>query len=197
MFTGLIESVGSIAGITTHGDDLELEISFAAIAPDSLRLGESIAVSGVCLTVRQSTTSGFIADVSVESLRRTTLGAVRVGDPVNLERSLQIGDRLGGHFVFGHVDGFGRVLDLKPEGQGFRLAIEAPQNLKHLIAIKGSIAVDGVSLTVAHLQGPVFEIALIPHTAQKTTLGGLGRGRSVNLEADMLARYVERVLQRD
>ncbi len=219
MFTGIIESVGTVTEIVPHGDDLALHVRCVEVevAPDlqgwrgddlamqilcdgidpaTLVVGESIATSGVCLTVRECTPAGFVADVSVETLRRTTLGSLGTGERVNLERSLQVGDRLGGHFVFGHVDGVGRVVDLRREGTGYRLAIEAPADLARLIAVKGSIAVDGVSLTVADLAGRVFEVALIPHTAEVTTAGGYRPGRAVNLEADMLARYVERLVAR-
>ncbi len=194
MFTGIIESVGTVTEIVPLGDDLALHVGCADIDPATLILGESIATSGVCLTVRECTPTGFIADVSVETLRRTTLGSLATGERVNLERSLQVGDRLGGHFVFGHVDGVGRVVELQREGSGFRLAIEVPADLERLVAVKGSIAVDGVSLTVANLAARVFAVALIPHTAERTTAGSYRPGQSVNLEADMLARYVERLV---
>ena len=162
-----------------------------------IALGDSIAVSGVCLTAVELTGDGFWADVSGETLSRTTLGALRPGDPVNLEKALTPTTRLGGHLVSGHVDGVGRVAERRPEARSVRFVIEAPCELARYIAEKGSIAVDGVSLTVNRVDGARFDLNIVPHTLAETTLDRFAPGRAVNLEVDVIARYLERLLLGD
>lgn len=195
MFTGLIEAVGKVVGASPR---LRIEAPFS----HELKDGESVAVDGVCLTtVGTSGTKDeggaacFEAEVVAETLSRTTLGILREGDPVNLERALKIGDRLGGHFVQGHVDGVGKVVDLRKEGDDVRLFVAIPASLRRFVAEKGSIALSGVSLTVVSVSRdeskPLVEVALIPHTLAHTTLGKLEKGDGVNVEVDLLARYIQ------
>jgi riboflavin synthase len=193
VFAGIIETTGTVARVTRHGEDATLSID-VELAPPALQVGESIATNGVCLTVCSTTNRTFSADVSVETLRRTTLGELGPGDPANLERSLRVGDRISGHFVFGHVDCVGEVVRSEPEGGGLRMWFAFPADLAPYVAEKGSIAVDGVSLTVCDCSLSSFSVAVIPHTAAATTLGKRRPGERVNLEADMLARYVRRSL---
>lgn len=162
--------------------------------PADLVLGESIATNGVCLTVRDRTRDGFLADLSGETLRRTTLGSVAPGDLLNLERSLRVGDRVSGHFVFGHVDTVGEVRAIAGEGEGWRFTFGFPEDFAPFTVDKGSIAVDGISLTLCDCTARTFDIAVIPHTFRETNLGARRVGDRVNLEADMLARYVRRAL---
>lgn len=196
MFTGLITSVGEIMAANRDQDDLRLVIA-CDYAPDSMAIGASIACSGVCLTVvdRGPHARGgwFAADVSAETLSKTTLGERVVGDKINLERSLKVGDELGGHIVSGHVDGVGTIAAMNADGESLRVAIKAPASLARFIAEKGSIAMDGASLTVNDVDGAVFGVNLIPHTREVTTFGGLAAGQRVNLEIDLLARYVARL----
>jgi riboflavin synthase len=161
---------------------------------DGLRVGDSIAVDGACLTVTALRGDGFTSDLSGETLKRTTLGRLRAGSRVNLERPLRLGDRLGGHLVTGHVDAVGQVVDRIPQGDGEFWRFRFPQDLMPLLVLKGSIAVDGISLTVAELSGDAFGVALIPHTLHHTTLGGKRVGDPVNLEADLLGKHVARLL---
>lgn len=190
MFTGLVEEVGAIRSVTGDAQGARLEID-AQVVIDGVQLGDSIAVAGACLTVVAFDSSGFAVDVVAESLRRTTLGLRAAGDPINLERATMAGARLGGHIVQGHIDGVGTVRSVVPEGTGVRLAVDVPDGIHRYIVEKGSITVDGVSLTVASRTEEGFEIALIPHTLAVTTLGRLASGDRVNLEADMVAKYVE------
>jgi riboflavin synthase len=192
MFTGIITEVGRVRTATraTAGLVLEIECAYPALV-----LGESIAVEGVCLTVTRVTAGGFTADVSAESLARSTLGALAPGARVNLERALAASDRLGGHIVAGHVDGVGRVLARTPAGDAERWSIALPPDLARYVAEKGSIAVDGVSLTVNAVSAADFEVMLIPFTRRATTLEGKPAGTPVNLEVDVLARYVARMLE--
>ncbi|MFO7178933.1 MAG: riboflavin synthase [Pseudomonadota bacterium] len=192
MFTGIVQARGSIRERTGSGDGHRLRID-APFAP--LSLGESIAVNGVCLTVERVVPDGFEADVSAETLRCTTLGGLAVGAAVNLERALAAGDRLGGHLVSGHVDGIARVLTTEPVGNALRATLRAPGALAPYIAPKGSVALDGVSLTVNAVDGDTFGIMLIPHTLAVTTLGALVPGLELNLEVDLVARYVVRWLE--
>jgi riboflavin synthase len=194
MFTGLIQAVGRIHALEPRGGDLRLTIAAGGLPMDDVVLGESIAVSGCCLTVVAFDDGHFAADVSTESLSRTTLGVRVAGDAVNLERALQVGDRLGGHLVSGHVDGVGRVAAIMPDARAQRWRFEAPRELLRYIAEKGSIAVDGVSLTVNAVDEAGFEVALIPHTVAHTAFGATAVGSPVNLEVDQVARYVERLL---
>ncbi len=194
MFTGLIQGVGRIAAIEPRGGDLRLTFDVGTLPFDAVEPGESIAVSGCCLTVVAFDARSFAADLSRETLERTTLGALDVGAAVNLERALQVGDRLGGHLVSGHVDGIGRVRRITPDARAQRWAFDAPAELLRYVAEKGSIAIDGVSLTVNAVDPNGFEVALIPHTVTHTAFGSSAVGAAVNLEVDQVARYVERLL---
>ena len=194
MFTGIIEETGTIRKITTAADSARVEIAARAVLEGS-RIGDSIAVNGACLTVVEISGQSFCADVSAETLRRTSLRQMRAGTRVNLERPLMPSSRLGGHIVQGHVDGTGEFLEARPEGNGYVVRIGFPAQLARYIVEKGSITVDGISLTVAALGETWFEIAVIPHTWQVTNLSALKRGDAVNLEVDIIARYVERMMQ--
>ncbi len=192
MFTGIVSAIGRVDRIEA-GDGHRLDIATGWPA-ETVALGASVAHSGVCLTVTDAWDGGHRVAASPETLARTTLGGLAVGSRVNLERSLTLGDELGGHLVFGHVDGLGQVDTVSAEADSHRLRFRAPADLMALIAVKGSIAVDGVSLTVNALWSDGFEVTIIPHTWTATTLGALAPGDPVNLEADMLARYVARQL---
>ncbi len=189
MFTGLIQSVNRISEIIETDDGKKFAIK-ASFAPE---IGESIAIDGVCLTVATVSDGGFVADVMPETLGGTTLGNFEVGAQVNLERALQVGDRLGGHFVQGHVDGIGTVLNITNDEDGQRIEITPPLHLLKYIAHKGSIAINGVSLTISKVKDDAFEVALIPHTLENTNLDELKVDARVNLEVDMLARYLEKL----
>jgi len=196
MFTGIIEHVGKIDALDRSQDGGILWVNFAGaseIARDT-KLGDSIAVNGCCLTVTDISEERFAADLSGETLRRTSLGGKKPGDPVNLERPLAAGARLGGHFVQGHVDGAGRVTRLAREGDNWWLSVCVPDDLRRYIAEKGSIAIDGISLTVARWQDGVADFAVIPFTYQHTNVHALVPGDAVNLECDILAKYVESML---
>ena len=193
MFTGIIEEVGAIRSIATGRDGARVEIAARAVVTDA-KLGDSIAVNGVCLTVVALAGDGFAADVSAETLRRTSLRQARAGTRVNLERPLTPSTRLGGHIVQGHVDGTGVFLDARASGDGWVVRIGFPAELGRYIVEKGSIAVDGISLTVAALGDAWFEIAVIPHTWKMTNFSSLSRGDAVNLEVDIIAKYVERMM---
>lgn len=192
MFTGLVELKGVLARRSRRGPGYRLTVE-SALGP--LALGESVSVSGACLTVVATDARGFDADVSLETAQKTTLGALPIGGAVNLERALRVGDRLGGHMVSGHVDAVGQLLRLAPAGEAQRLSIAYPRELARFIAVKGSITVDGVSLTVNTISGEVLEVMVIPHTLAVTTLGELTPGAPVNLEVDTLARYAVRFLE--
>lgn len=194
MFTGIIQAVGTIAAIDSSGGDVRLRVDSGALDMSDIRLGDSIAVSGVCLTAIQCLPAGFTADVSGETLARTTLGGLRVGERVNVEKALTLSSRLGGHLVSGHVDGVGEVLTRQAEARSVRFRLRAPAELAKYIAEKGSICVDGVSLTVNDVQGAEFGLNIVPHTLTATTLDGFHPGRRVNLEVDLIARYLERLL---
>jgi len=193
VFTGIVQTIGRVAAATPRGGDLELEIDAGGMPLTGIGIGDSIAVSGVCLTVTRLTPSSFAADVSRETLDRTTLGRAGVGVAVNLEAALRAGQALGGHYVTGHVDGLARVVSLLPEARSTRVVFEVPAALSRYVAPKGSVTVDGVSLTVNEAVGDRFGVNLIPHTQSVTTLGGLKPGDAVNLEVDIIARYVERL----
>ena len=190
MFTGLIEEGGRIAEIRAAEKGARLAVS-AVLVLDGLAIGDSVAVNGTCLTAVEITAGGFAVDAVAETLRRTALGGLTAGDPVNLERPMRMGDRLDGHLVQGHVDGIGTVRSANPEGDSTVLEISAPPELLRYVVEKGSIAVDGVSLTVAGRLDDAFTVALIPHTMSVTTLGPQALGRAVNLEVDVVAKYVE------
>ena len=193
MFTGIIQAVGHIGVAQARDGDLRLRIEAGALDLSDARLGESIAVSGVCLTVVAFDAAGFSADVSTETLALTTHGRLGEGAAVNLERALRAGDRLGGHLVSGHVDGLGRVERRWPDARSERWRFTAPPALLRYIAQKGSICVDGVSLTVNAVDQHGFEVNLVPHTLQHTAFGATADGAEVNLEVDVIARYVERL----
>ncbi len=197
MFTGIIEAVGTIAAREPRGSDLRLRIQTGKLDLSDVKLGDSIAVSGVCLTAVELPGDGFRADVSGETLAHTIIGDLREGDAVNLEKALTPTTRLGGHLVSGHVDGVGEVLDRRDDGRSVRFRIQAPAELARYIARKGSICVDGISLTVNAVEGRVFELNIVPHTLAETTMGTFRPGRRVNLEVDVIARYLERMLAAD
>jgi riboflavin synthase len=198
MFTGIVQEIGTLQRIEARtgagaAEDRRIDVSFANIARDRLNLGDSICVDGVCLTVAALGASSFSADVSGETLRVTTLGAKAVGARVNLEPALRAGDSLGGHWVSGHVDGIAEVVATSNDARSLRVDFAAPKPLARYIARKGSVTLDGVSLTVNEVDGVNFAVNLIPHTLEVTTLGRLAAGTRVNLEIDLLARYVERL----
>lgn len=194
MFTGIIEAVGTIADMQAKGGDLRIKINTGKLDLADVKLGDSIAVNGVCLTVIQQDNSGFAADVSRESLNLTSLGNLSQGSEVNLEKALQLETRLGGHLVSGHVDGLGEVTDRYDDGRSVRFSIKAPDDLAKYIAAKGSICVDGTSLTVNKVDGSRFELNIVPHTIQETIIKHYQVGTKVNLEVDVIARYLERLL---
>lgn len=194
MFTGIVQAIGRIEAIAVWGGDVRLTISCGKLPLDKVQLGDSIAVSGVCLTATTLTGTGFAADVSRETLGCTTLGEARPGTAVNLELAMTPTTRFGGHLVSGHVDGIGSIAARWEDGRSVRLRIEAPKELARYIAAKGSICVDGVSLTVNRVEGAVFEVNIVPHTLAETTLGMTQVGARVNLEVDLIARYLERLL---
>lgn len=193
MFTGIVQAVGRISSRGARGVDVRLAIDAGALDLSDVALGESIAVAGVCLTVVALDGARFSADVSAETLACTTLGALGVGDTLNLEKALRLSDRLGGHLVAGHVDGVGHVVSLDDDGASQRWTFSAPGPLMRYIAVKGSICIDGTSLTVNTVHCDTFGVTLIPHTLEVTTLGTRKPGDGVNLEVDLIARYVERL----
>ncbi len=194
MFTGLIEGVGSLSARDMRGGDARLRIDTGTLPFGDVALGESIAVNGVCLTVVAFGAAHFEADASNETLALTTLGALSVGRALNLERAMRPSDRLGGHLVSGHVDGVGRVLSIHDDARAQRWRFSAPRVLSKYIAKKGSICVDGTSLTVNEVDAEGFEVALVPHTVSHTAFAQTRAGDAVNLEVDLVARYVERLL---
>ena len=194
MFTGIIQSVGRIARLEPRGGDLRLHVDTADLDLADVQLGDSIAVSGVCLTAVMLSARGFAADVSNETLSLTTLGQLKAGDAVNLEKALRLADRLGGHLVSGHVDGMGKVLSITPDGRSQRWSFEVPSALARYIAAKGSICIDGTSLTVNEVSGTRFGVNLIPHTVEHTAFHARRVGDAVNIEVDVIARYVERLI---
>ncbi len=188
MFTGIISNQAVVQSKTKSGRQIRFRFRFLK-AERNLKTGESLAVNGVCLTVAQKTARSFDADVVSETLKATTLASLAVGSRVNLERALCYGDRLGGHYVSGHVDGVGRVVKIEKKGKNEMWTIRAPHSVQRYIALKGSIAVDGISLTIQKAGRGSFQVALIPHTLQTTNLKSKQAGSAVNLEADLLARY--------
>jgi len=193
MFTGIVREIGRVAAVEGGADGVRLVVEAPATAATT-GLGDSVAVNGVCLTA-EAVENGSVAFRAVpETLRRTTLGALRAGDAVNVEPALRAGDPLGGHVMQGHVDGVGTVQSVEAEGEGLRVFVAAPVELLRYCVQKGSVAVEGVSLTVAELADDAFAVALVPHTLEASTLGDLVPGRDVNVEVDVLAKYVERLL---
>lgn len=194
MFTGIVEAVGQVAARQSKGEDWRVTIDTGQLDLSDVRLGDSIAVNGICLTVVELPGNGFVADVSAETLKRSTFSGLQSGSRVNLEKALTPTTRLGGHLVSGHVDGIGEIIERRDEGRSVRFHIKAPDELARYIALKGSITVDGISLTVNGVDGAVFELNLVPHTLQETTMVDYGVGRQVNLEVDLIARYLERLM---
>lgn len=197
MFTGIIQAVGTIHSREMRGGDARLTINTGALDTGSVQLGDSIAVNGVCLTVIELTDNRFTADVSSESLSRTTLGDLKVSSQVNLEMALTPTTHLGGHLVSGHVDGVGEIIKRWSDARSERFLVRAPDNLAKYIAEKGSICVDGISLTVNGVEGSEFALNIVPHTLNVTTMGDFRAGQRVNLEVDIIARYLERLLLGD
>jgi riboflavin synthase len=195
MFTGLIEEVGRIESAVRRGSLLDITVRAETVI-EGTRIGDSISIHGACQTVVAVGDSTFTVQAVEETLRRTTLGSLRTGAHVNLERSLRLGDRFGGHMVMGHVDGVGKIVKVGGTSENIILSIAPPAGLTRYVAEKGSVAVDGVSLTVTHLTGGEFGVSVIPHTIGATTLGNARPGDAVNLEADIVARYVERLMGR-
>lgn len=195
MFTGIIQSIGQLVSSEERGGDRRMVFHVGALALDDVRQGDSIAVAGVCLTALELTVDTFAADVSLETLGLTTLGALAPGAPVNLEKALRLTDRLGGHLVSGHVDGLGRVIDVKGDARSQRWTFEVPAALARYIASKGSICIDGVSLTVNEVDGLRFGVNLIPHTQEVTTFAMRHVGDAVNIEVDRMARHAERLIE--
>jgi riboflavin synthase alpha subunit len=196
MFTGIVEALGHVRAMETGpGGGRRLALAVPDEARWRLAPGESVAVSGVCLTAVDVAPGRLAFDLAEETLRVTTLGGLAPGDAVNLERPLRLDDRLGGHLVLGHVDGVGEVTGVRPEGEGVRLDVEMPAGLRPLLIPRGSVAIDGVSLTVAALEDDAFGVALIPHTLAVTTLGRRRRGDAVNLEMDVIGKYVRGFVQ--
>lgn len=196
MFTGIVATVGRITQLAKRGDAMRLGIDSGGLDLSDVALGDSIAVSGPCLTVVEFGAKHFAVDVSTETLARTTLGARQVGDAVNLEKALRLTDRLGGHLVSGHIDGIGTVVKREPQNEYIRWVVRVPGELAHYLAFKGSVAIDGVSLTVNAVEGDTFDVLTIPHTLERTTLGRLTAGAAVNIEVDLIARYIERMLSK-
>ena len=195
MFTGIIQAIGTISSIEAKGGDIRLGIKTGKLDLGDVALGDSIAVNGICLTAISLDAEGFCADVSRETLGLTTLKHLKAQSPVNLEKALRLSTRLGGHLVSGHVDGIGQVLSRHDDGRSLRFSIQAPAALARYIAHKGSITVDGISLTVNAVSGSRFELNIVPHTLQETIMGRYTTGTEVNLEVDLIARYLERLIQ--
>jgi riboflavin synthase len=194
MFTGIIVATGRVSSLTEKGGDLELAIDAAALGLDRIAIGDSVSVQGVCLTVTRKEGARFYADVSRETMAKTTLGTLGSGSRVNVEPSLRAGEPLGGHWVSGHVDAVGKLRTLVQDARSWRLEFELPASLMRFVAPKGSICVDGVSLTVNKIDGRRFDVNIIPHTLKVTTLGELKIDDGVNIEIDVIARYLERLM---
>ena len=197
MFTGIISAIGDVVGLEPRGGDVRLTINTGDLSLTDVSLGDSIACNGACLTAVELTGQGFIADVSVETLNLTTIGHWETGSRVNLEKAMQATDRFGGHIVSGHVDGIGEVVSLEGDARSWRFRLRAPRDIAKYIAHKGSITVDGTSLTVNVVEGSEFELNIVPHTMLHTVIGDYHVGTKVNLEVDLVARYLERLLLGD
>jgi riboflavin synthase len=197
MFTGIISAIGDIASLEERGGDVRLTIRSGNLNLTDVQLGDSIACNGACLTAVELTDEGFVADVSVETLNLTTIGNWQTGSRINMEKAMQATDRFGGHIVSGHVDGIGEVVALEEDARSWRFRLRAPREIAKYIAHKGSITVDGTSLTVNIVEGAEFELNIVPHTMQHTVMGDYKVGTKVNLEVDLVARYLERLLLGD
>lgn len=197
MFTGIISAIGEIAELEHRQGDVRISIHAPELGFDDVRLGDSIACNGVCLTAVELIANGFIADVSVETLSLTTIEHWALNSRINLEKAMQASDRFGGHIVSGHVDGIGEVVSLHEDARSWRFTIKAPDNLAKYIAQKGSITVDGTSLTVNAINGSEFELNIVPHTMIHTVISDYQVGTKVNLEVDLIARYLERLTSAD
>lgn len=193
MFTGIVSAVGKITHLEEKQGDKRLTVDTGDLALEDVCLGDSIACNGVCLTVVELTGGGFVADVSLETLSLTTIDHWGVDSPINLEKAMQASDRFGGHIVSGHIDGIGEVISLHEDARSWRFRLRAPTELARYIARKGSITVDGISLTVNLVEGAEFELNIVPHTMLKTIMGQYKPGTKVNLEVDLIARYLERL----
>lgn len=194
MFTGIVQAVGHVVSLEPRGGDVRLRVATTGLDLSAIAIGDSICTGGVCLTAVELPGDGFAADVSGETLACTTLGELRPGDGVNLEPSLTLATPLGGHLVSGHVDGVGEVIERAEDARSVRFRLAAPAEIARYIASKGSLCIDGVSLTVNAVDGPLFDVNIVPHTLAATTLGDWAPGRRVNLEVDVVARYLERLL---
>ncbi|MCC7516276.1 MAG: riboflavin synthase [Pseudomonadales bacterium] len=197
MFTGIVQAVGKLIASDDRNGDKRLRIHTADLDLSDVILGDSIATNGVCLTVVDLPGDGFWADVSIETLNHTTLGSLKPGSALNLEKALRASDRLGGHIVSGHVDGVGEIISIHKDARSIRYRLRAPAELARYIAHKGSICIDGVSLTINAVDGAAFDLNIVPHTQQKTLFGEYKTGTRVNLEVDVIARYLERLLLGD
>ena len=197
MFTGIISAIGDIGNLEERGGDVRLTIRSGNLNLSDVQLGDSIACNGACLTAVELTGEGFVADVSVETLNLTTIGNWKTGSRINMEKAMQATDRFGGHIVSGHVDGIGEVVSLEEDARSWRFRIRAPRDIAKYIAHKGSITVDGTSLTVNIVDGAEFELNIVPHTMKHTVMGDYQVGSKVNLEVDLVARYLERLLLGD
>ena len=197
MFTGIIEAVGTLTGLTPKGADVTVTVQSAGLDLADVKLGDSIATNGVCLTVIALLKDGYRADISLETIQRTGFAHYRLGDKVNLEKALTLNTRLGGHLVSGHVDGVGEVISITKVGRAIEYWLQAPDELARYIAEKGSITVDGISLTINAIDGAKFKLTIVPHTALETTIENYIVGRKVNLEVDVIARYLERIMLGD
>ena len=197
MFTGIIAAIGSVVDLEPRDGDVRLTINGGNLGLSDVNLGDSIACNGACLTAVELIQNGFIADVSVETLNLTTINHWEVGSPINLEKAMQATDRFGGHIVSGHVDGVGEVLSLEGDARSWRFRLKAPAEIAKYIAHKGSITVDGTSLTINLVEGSEFELNIVPHTMSHTVMGTYEVGTKVNLEVDLVSRYLERLLLGD
>ncbi|WP_158147183.1 riboflavin synthase [Vibrio fluvialis] len=194
MFTGIVEAVGTLTAITPKGEDITISVDAGKLDMSDVKLGDSIATNGVCLTVVEFNSHSYSADLSLETLKKSSFADYKVGDKVNLEKAMLPTTRFGGHIVSGHVDGVGEIVERNPVGRATELWVAMPAELSKYVAEKGSITVDGISLTVNDLRKNAFKLTIVPHTTQETTIDHFQVGRKVNLEVDVLARYLERLL---
>ncbi|CAH0526691.1 riboflavin synthase [Vibrio hippocampi] len=195
MFTGIIEAVGTLKAIIPTGDDISIQVEAGKLDMSDVNLGDSIATNGVCLTVTSFTDTTYTADLSVETLNKTGFAQYKVGDKVNLEKAMLPTTRFGGHIVSGHVDGVGEIIERQHLGRAIEFWVQMPEEISKYVAEKGSITVDGISLTINALRKNAFKLTIVPHTTEETTIDQFQVGRKVNLEVDVLARYMERLLQ--